>query len=198
MVADQRLELADDAPIQPRPQIGLDAILHRLEPQLAEAADLAVEDGAIGEIGVRHAVPQVQRPCSTARTRPSDRRRGWSSPRRRAARSRERRTVPDRRESHSRHLLAAAVPPAPCATRTRSRATCAAPRRADARPIRRQPTGRPRPPGWRRRAAPRAPSAASGHRGRRAHRRTQPTAAPGRGTRSPFRAESERSTTPAA
>jgi hypothetical protein len=61
MVADQRLELADDAPIQPRPQIGLDAILHRLEPQLAEAADLAVEDGAIGEIGVRHAVPQVQR-----------------------------------------------------------------------------------------------------------------------------------------
>ena len=61
MHRDERLELADHIAVVTEHQLSLDPVLHRGQPRLLQARDLALSKRLIREIGERLAAPQPQR-----------------------------------------------------------------------------------------------------------------------------------------
>jgi len=61
LVPDQPLQLGDQLPMATQPQLGLDPILQRTEPQLGQAVGLGHRKFAIQELLERLAPPQPQR-----------------------------------------------------------------------------------------------------------------------------------------
>ena len=65
----ERLELADDLTVEAELDVGVDALLERIEPQLLQAPDLALRELLAREIGERRAPPERERrPSSSARS----------------------------------------------------------------------------------------------------------------------------------
>ena len=67
MLGHQRLELTDEPRMAPRGQLGVDARLERLEPQLLEAGDLGLRERLVRKVGERRAAPEIQRLAQLAR-----------------------------------------------------------------------------------------------------------------------------------
>ena len=61
LLADQPLQLGHQLSVPPQPQVGLEAILHRAQPQLAQPVGLGRGDVAVSELLERLAPPQPQR-----------------------------------------------------------------------------------------------------------------------------------------
>jgi hypothetical protein len=60
MLGDERLELRDEPPVPALRQVGFDAHLNGFEPELLEAANLCLQPGDVGNVGVRPAVPPAE------------------------------------------------------------------------------------------------------------------------------------------
>lgn len=61
MIGHERLELGDGLPVAAELELSRDPLLHRLQPDLLEARDVALERRFAGEVGERRAPPQLER-----------------------------------------------------------------------------------------------------------------------------------------
>ena len=62
MLADERLELADEVPRgSPELELGVDPLLEHRQLQLLEPRDLALREGLVAELLERRAAPEVKR-----------------------------------------------------------------------------------------------------------------------------------------
>ena len=61
MLADERLELADDVAVSAELEVGVDPLLERDEPQLLEPADLRLREVVERELRERRASPERER-----------------------------------------------------------------------------------------------------------------------------------------
>jgi hypothetical protein len=61
MRADGGLELGNELSVTAQAEVGLDALLERLQPQLLEARDLGLSERLVGEVGQRRTAPQRER-----------------------------------------------------------------------------------------------------------------------------------------
>ena len=65
MLGDQGLELGDERGVAAEGEVGVDAVLERVETQLLEPADLVLGEGLVGEVGQRRAAPEIERLSQT-------------------------------------------------------------------------------------------------------------------------------------
>ena len=69
VLARQRLQLADELVVAADREIGVDPVLERGQPQLAEPRDLALDERLVGQVGQRRPAPQRERRAQLLRRR---------------------------------------------------------------------------------------------------------------------------------
>ena len=62
VLSSQRLELRDEVPVEPGVQVRIDTALECVEVDCVGPADLVLERGLVGEVGIRRASPERERP----------------------------------------------------------------------------------------------------------------------------------------